>query len=146
MCNITGTLSKNLYSSIAYCFNMNITTLNMIISSIFGLIGGAIASLIAPWVHWGIEKKRIQINRKKELIDNCKMEINKKNFDGKEFRESPYYANIRPFLSKELTHLIEKGDNEFHVQISGGRGGGVNNFKSKILDEINNLERKWKLI
>ena len=34
------------------------------ISSVFGLIGGAITSLAAPWVHWGIEKRRDKMNRR----------------------------------------------------------------------------------
>lgn len=29
-----------------------------IISGVIGLITGAVGSLIAPWVHWGIEKKK----------------------------------------------------------------------------------------
>src|SRR5687768_16566088 len=37
----------------------NITIVNAIISLILGLFGGAIGSLIAPWVHWRIEKKKL---------------------------------------------------------------------------------------
>ncbi len=46
--------------------------MNYVISGIFGLIGGAIGSLVAPWLNWKIEVKKEQLKSKKELILNLR--------------------------------------------------------------------------
>jgi len=38
--------------------DLNYQVISAVIGGVTGLITGAIASLIAPWVNWGIEKKR----------------------------------------------------------------------------------------
>jgi len=43
--------------------------INYLISGIIGLIIGIIGTLFAPWVKWGIEKKKIKLNRRIELIN-----------------------------------------------------------------------------
>ena len=123
---------------------MEVSTINIIISAITGFITGVIASLIAPWIHWRIERKKIILNRKIELVDKSREFLNKQEFNNKEFRETDIYSRIRPYLSKELIQKIEKADNNIHVQL-GGRGGGVDNFRNKILDELNSLEQEWGL-
>jgi hypothetical protein len=50
---------------------MSDTILTAVIGGIAGLITGTIGSLIAPWVHWGIEKRRSQAERRRALIDNA---------------------------------------------------------------------------
>ena len=47
---------------------MDISIINAIIAGVVGLVTGAIGSLIAPWIQWGIEKKRQKQNRRIELI------------------------------------------------------------------------------
>jgi hypothetical protein len=43
--------------------------------AIGGLVTGAIASLIAPWVQWAIEKRRSKLNYRQELIRKWRKEI-----------------------------------------------------------------------
>jgi hypothetical protein len=47
---------------------MNDTIYVAVIGGLSGLITGAIGSLVAPWVNWGIEKRRKKMDRHRELI------------------------------------------------------------------------------
>ena len=47
---------------------MEPSTTNAIIAGLVGLITGAIGSLIAPWVQWGVEKRRKKLERRTALI------------------------------------------------------------------------------
>jgi hypothetical protein len=38
------------------------------LAALFGLIGGTVASLIAPWAHWGVEKQRIRLEARRQMI------------------------------------------------------------------------------
>ena len=44
----------------------------LIISALTGLLAGAVGSLIAPWVHWRIEKVRKSIEYKQALIKDVR--------------------------------------------------------------------------
>lgn len=123
---------------------MGNAVMTMLIASIVGVISGAIGSLVAPWVHWGIEKKRTKLLTRKAIIDECKRQI---DIDGyKEFVSKPCYASIRPFLEKEIIEKVEKGDDHIVVVMGSGRTGGANNFRPILLDEIARIEKEWGLI
>lgn len=124
---------------------MDISTTNLIISSVAGLISGGVASLIAPWINWGIEKRKMVINRKIKLVEDIRVYLGANDFDSVIFRESAEYSKIRPYIDSALVQKIERADDTIDVSI-GGRGQGVNNYKSNILDELMKLEIKWKLI
>lgn len=42
--------------------------MHWIVTIIVALFSGGVASLIAPWVHWPIEKRRTEIAYKQKLI------------------------------------------------------------------------------
>jgi hypothetical protein len=48
--------------------HMDASTVNAIIAGIVGLVAGAVGSLIAPWVQWGVEKRRKRCERRTALI------------------------------------------------------------------------------
>lgn len=106
-----------------------------IISGIFGLIGGAVASLIAPWVHWGIEKRRDKMDRRRVLIDNTRYAVSGDAFSRQGFRQSSPYSAIRLYLSEGLRNDVE----------SGAHSGEIT-LKRRIFEELAALEKKWKLI
>lgn len=123
---------------------MSDSSLTLLTSAATGLLAGTIASLIAPWVHWGIEKKRNRLEARRRTIQEWREAIkNPDLYDRNAFRLSAAYSTLRPFLSREMVKAIE--DDVIHLQL-GGRGAGPNNFVPKLLDRVSELERKWKLI
>ena len=42
--------------------------LTALIPASLGLLGGVVGSLIAPWVNWGIEKRRQKLAYRRELV------------------------------------------------------------------------------
>ena len=52
---------------------------NLVISAATGLLGGTIASLIAPWVNWRLEKVRMKIEYQRKLISDWRNVIEKAN-------------------------------------------------------------------
>jgi len=39
-----------------------------VVGGLAGLASGALASVVAPWVNWGIEKRRFRLQRRRELV------------------------------------------------------------------------------
>lgn len=116
--------------------------LKVVIPAFAGLVAGMIGSLIAPWVNWGIEKRKLKLAARREFVASVRDAV--KTIDDKdEFREHATYSQLRPFLSERTRVFLESDTLTFQ---SGGRGGGVNNYKPKVFDDLHSLERKWDLL
>lgn len=120
-----------------------VKNIDKIIAGVIGLITGAIGSLIAPWVQWGIEKRRIKQKRRIELLEEWRRIISKPNFDRKDLLESPYYASLRNLLKEEVRKEIERPSNSFRVKLNSPTG---NYDKDLLLEEIARIEKEWGLI
>ncbi len=110
-----------------------------IIAGVFGLLGGVVGSLIAPWVQWGIEKRRFRLNRHLEYIKDWRRFIASNEFNQATFRDTKTYVTIRPHLSKDLVDAIE--DQSIHVSLTGG-----DPIKNQLLNEVTRIEKKWGLV
>ncbi len=129
---------------------MTLTLIEIIGAIIISAITGAIASLIAPWANWGIEKRKKKFEWRKEFINECKRIINKSDFNPDQFRETFYYSNLKIYLSDSLKKEVEEKryvpgsilNREKRIEIS------LKEFdvKKKLLDEITLLEKKWGLL
>ena len=108
---------------------MNDKILTAIIAGVAGLFTGIIGSLIAPWVHWGIEKRRNLTAYRREKIMNWKKFI-EHNYNDTTFQNSALYSELRPHLSKRTIQSIEGN----MITLRQGRGGQV--IKGLILDDI----------
>jgi hypothetical protein len=108
------------------------------------ILGGA-GGLIAIYANWGIEKSRQRLARRRELITGWRMELMPMLRDRSrgwhelrpEVTASPYYASLRPHLSKEALKRLE---NE-RLVVAGG-DFPVQDFTN----EIGRIEREWKLV
>lgn len=122
--------------------------MDIIIPAIVGLVTGAIGSLIAPWVNWGIEKRKIRIKNREKLLEDSRNYINTNEFNTKEFLRTTYYSQLRPEFTKEFVNDVEKilSHNATVSLHLGGRDSGINNYKAHLLDEISVIEKKWNLI
>ncbi|MGE0792866.1 MAG: hypothetical protein AB7V77_01645 [Candidatus Woesearchaeota archaeon] len=108
------------------------------------VIASIITVIVAPYVNWGIEKKRLKQNNRKDFLARCRAYIENPNFENKKFVNSSFYSQLKPNLSLDLINKFEKDEN--HVTIKQGIRGGVDNFKPNLLDEIKDLEIKWNLL
>lgn len=116
--------------------------LKIAVPAITGLIAGTVGSIIAPWVNWGIEKRKLRFAAKQKLIADTRRLL--ESPPNKEtFRDSSIYSQLRPFLTDATRKIIE--DDIIYVNL-GGRGAGANNYKVLVLDELNLLEKDWKLL
>ena len=100
------------------------------------MIAGGVGSLIAPWVHWGMEKRRGKLRRRRALVDNARALFSGPVLTRKNYSDSRAYTAIRPYLSKEVTDNIA----------APRTTGGEELIKERVLEELRALERKWKLI
>lgn len=128
------------------------TPIEIILAIVISAITGAIASLIAPWANWGVEKRRKKIEWRKGFVNDCKRIINKSDFDIDQFVETFYYSNLKIHLSNSLKKEIESKTKKY---IPGRRLGLKEELeivdkeikiKNILLDEITLLEKKWGLL
>lgn len=116
-----------------------------IVTSIVVSLGtGLFASLAAPWAHWGVEKRKVKMESRKKLLEECRFFATKFPNQKEKFRATSSYSQIKPYLSKKLIQFIES--ESIIVVMGEGRGSGVNHFSSDLLDEIQKIERDWDLI
>lgn len=129
---------------------MGILTLEIGVAAIVAAIVGAVASLIAPWANWGVEKRKNRLRWRKGFIHDCKRIINKQRFSPEMFRETSYYSNLRPHLSDKLQKDIKRKRYTPGRKISTKQRGKILmeefSIKKKLFEEINTLEKKWGLI
>ena len=127
-------------------------TINILLAVFVSAITGAIASLIAPWANWGVDKRRRRLEWRKGFINECKRIINKRGFEITQFRDTSYYSNIKINLSKLLTKEIAN----YIGRYGHGKRLGLEeelkivkkeaSIKSRLLEEITLLEKKWGLL
>ena len=120
------------------------TAIAAIIAAAIGLVSGALGSLIAPWIHWGIEKRRQILCRRQRIIDDCRAALDNPAFSVFAFRETPAYAAIREHLNEEARSQTELASG---TRIYTGFGRGEGNFhRTKLADEVARIEKQWKLV
>lgn len=119
----------------------NSNTLPIIVSAVVGLLTGVVGSLVAPWVNWGVEKRKLKRENRVRLIKELRTYLIKGNVQEKGFLNSENYINIRSFLSLELINDIEN-QNLVYGRIENH---AYSQYNSKFLQELHDLEYKWGL-
>lgn len=117
--------------------------MEMIISAVIGLISGAIGSLIAPWINWGVEKKRKRYERRVELIDIWRDILISDNFDRIDILEHSTYGILKSLLDNDVIRVIERSPNHYNVTVNSNT---KNSDKDLINEEIARIEKLWKLV
>jgi hypothetical protein len=122
---------------------MEPSIISAIVGGVAGLITGAIGSLVAPWVSWGIEKKRRKQERRIELIKQWREILTKQDFSREDFLNHPLYGPLRELISEDIQKIIERPTNEIHVRMDSP----INDYDQDILrQEIARIEKLWDLI
>ncbi len=129
---------------------MAIAIEELILPTVVAAIVGAVASLVAPWANWGVDKKKKKLLWRKGFINECKKVINKTHFRPERFRASSLYSSLRPNVSIKLQKEMEE-----ERRIPGRIISLEDNleivkkeFKIKraLLNEITIIEKKWGLL
>lgn len=115
----------------------------MVLVALIGLVSGTIGSLVAPWVNWGIEKRRLKLERRAKQIVEWRQFIEQFDFSKENFRATTTYAAMRPFMEVESRKLFE-AQRTYFVPPDGV--SDVDLHKLAASDEVSKIERKWELV
>ena len=110
-----------------------------LIPALSGLLAGIIGSLIAPWVNWGIEKRRERQKRRQEVVRKCRELID--SCSKQSFRETQEYRYLRPLLSEKAIEHIESD-----TKVWARPPGQPDPLRQAIIEGIERLEKHWGLI
>ena len=117
--------------------------------AIAGLLSGAIGSLVAPWVNWGIESKRERMKARRALVEEARSLLHDPP-PLADFRKLPLYFKLKPLLSaktnKILAGAFTENGSETTILVAGGPHGGINPYAHEVLADVTHLERKWGLL
>ena len=112
------------------------------------VVASIITGLLAPYVNWGIEKKKIKLENRKKLISQTRTVLIQEDFSGPMFIKSQAYNRIRPYISKELDNKIRSPE-LIEIELSEHGSvvtGGYDFLRQQIYQELNEIEEKWGLI
>jgi len=122
---------------------MNITY--MLITVGTAIIAGIFASFIKPLIDWNIELKRTRLESRKKLISNVRDIISMESFDVLNFRDSITYSLLCEHLSDNLNKTINIDESDY-IHIFESLNSDIDSeHKYKILKEVNDLAKKWKI-
>lgn len=117
--------------------------MEIIIPAIAGLISGTIASLIAPWVKWGIEKRKLKREYQIKMINEWKDIILRADFDRRNLLSNPSYGVLSSLLRKEVKEELERPSNHITVMMDSPVS---DHDKIMLIQEVGRIEREWDLV
>lgn len=146
---------------------MDEKVLTAVIGAVAGLISGSIASIVAPWINWGIEKRKQKLAHRRELIAKWRAMVfhivsvyeSDEETDAETFfdllAKEQDYLSLKPHISDEAYKKLLKADitpGEIIIVQRGALGSGssrvnpIGGFASLLADEVTRIEKEWKLI
>lgn len=143
--------------------------MNSITVALIALVSGAIGSLVAPWVNWGIEKKKILLDERKNTIKEVrklvidenknfgkltkdlatgKLKVNQLYPDAVTYFDTlnrhSIFHKIAPFL-EENTLSVLRNSKLFEFEDRGTSLGGLPTPYQNIMENLSKIEKKWNL-
>jgi hypothetical protein len=115
-----------------------------LLSALLGLLSGALGSLIAPWVHWGIEKRRDKRNARRDLALNAREYIASKSFSAFYFYQETYFIRLKPYIDKKVIDWVENF--EKYYDAVEDPSNLQEDLKVELLKQLQRIEKKWGLI
>lgn len=112
-----------------------------VIGGVAGLASGVVASLLAPWANWSIEKRRLKRQRRYGLLDRWRQGIASAEDadDHTTFLTTEWYETLRPHLSSEARKQLE-AERTWILPSDSGRG-----VRNSFTGEVDRIEREWGL-
>jgi len=136
-----------------------------IAGAVGGLLTGVVGSLVAPWINWRIERRKLQLQARVGLLTSAREVLSSDAYNYPAFAKSALFSQLLPHLSPACRQVLNSGKvdapntitigggarpfasaNGIHI-IHGGRDAGTNTqHRSRLLDEIARLEKEWGLV
>lgn len=139
-----------------------------IIAATAGLISGTIASIIAPWINWGIQKKKEKFEQRRKLLENNRKiilnEYEKMENFNKDFalgniklfyptahnyldtlNKYPEFQQLLPFLNSDTVKILQEAQ-LLELKDRQSQLGQIPKPYQRTLDNIALIERDWELI
>ena len=111
--------------------------------AILGFIAGVLGSLVAPWVHWAIEKHRSKLQYRVGLVQEWRETMDGCLRDGRDFMETRAYLSLRPHVSPDVLKKVEDGRGLYATGSAVRPGDARHQW---LCDEIDRVEREWDLV
>jgi hypothetical protein len=112
-----------------------------IVPAFLGLGGG----IVGQWLGWGLEKRRILLQRRAALVDRWRNDLfaaSPPSGDSEGGRpalwilHTPVYQSLRPYLPSEFTKRVEAPRTLFV--------DAPDDFpRARLLEEVDRIERSW---
>jgi hypothetical protein len=115
-----------------------------LIAGVVGLLTGAIGSLIAPWVNWGIEKRRKRHENRANLINTWQAIIANPKFDRARMTTHPSYGTLMPLLTPAAVKQLHRPGNS-HIVVQGS-SDPTHADRMLLQREIARIEGTWRLV
>lgn len=110
-------------------------------AAVTGLVSGVIASLFAPWVHWGIELRRNRLGYRRDVIRFAREDA-KADFEREKFVKTYSYSIIRDELLPETVARLHEPAPPPGTAAAAWQEA----MRLEMLLEIARIERKWGLV
>jgi len=124
--------------------DLNDHIVTAIIAGVTGLISGVIGSLVAPWIGWGIEKKRRKLDARTKLVARWREVLGAEDFDRSMILNDPTYGVLAPLLDAKERKQVQRPQNHLIVEAYPTRGH--NPDRTMLLHEVARIEKLWKLL
>jgi hypothetical protein len=117
---------------------------------ISGLLGAGVASVVAPWSNWGVEKRRSDREYRRGLIQSWRNGIAELTSE-KEALGTGWYESLRPHLTSDEILKVEgeyvpPGPRTFVVPADPGAPAVGRKPEIDLLARaVTRVEREWKL-
>ncbi len=110
----------------------------------FGFLSGTVASLVAPWVHYFIEKRRKGIEYKEKLISNARFLLDKSE-SITDIKKSSLWGFIESHLTSDEKNLVMPV-RTFIVQADDGAEIPEDDRRKQVVScMLSRLEKEWHL-
>lgn len=112
---------------------------------IVAFISAGFGSVIGPLINGYTKRIEIQFNNRKELIDNAKKELLKKEFHLQKYIEDECYLKVKPYLSKKTLNLLIDFNNS-KITLVGFSNNKMTYYRDSILHDLHEQEKNWELL
>jgi len=151
---------------------MNDTIIVALIGTIDGFISGTIASLIAPWINWGVKKKKLRFEERRKLLKEIReiiiteyeanenftkeLALNPNSTQQKIFyptavtyydtpNKHSQFQRLIPFIPNDTIKLLKKS--KLHsMRDRGSALGEMPKPYESLMQSLSSIEKEWNLI
>ena len=114
-----------------------------IVTGAVGISGGVMGSIVGPWVSWGIEKKRLLREDRKEKLRSWRTYLEGRVSEGG-YKHATAWAEMRPYLSESTVRKVEQYND--WTNILTNLMTSFADLRQAALVDLAKLEKKWNLL